>query len=452
MLSGYYFCNALCVQRRLTNIVQMQTLAQLKAGTLAGTTTLKLCENLSSFPEEIFTLKDTLEVLDLSGNLLTTLHDKLPHLSKLRILFCSGNPFKELPPILGECPSLDIVGFKACNIQDIPSAAINKNLRWLILTDNKISHLPETIGECSRLQKLMLAGNQITVLPEKLANCKRLELLRISANKLTRFPSFLLSMPRLAWLAFSGNPFCVTPVVPSLTCIPWHYISIGPKLGEGASGSIYRGYVTQNGTQTDVAVKVYKANMTSDGNPDDEMNATIAAGKYPGLLSVTGIVGHHPEGKKGLVMQLLTEEYKVLGLPPTFASCTRDVFTEGLTISLNLARDIAATVASVCAHLHACGIMHGDLYAHNILTNMADQTILSDFGASSFYDRTDGSLLLSEKIEVAAFGHLLEDLVSISCNDDTLLSIARMCKNPIVKHRPSFSTVAKLLAMPRATI
>ena len=425
----------------------MHTLAQLKAGALAGSTSLKLSENLNNFPEEIFTLADTLEVLDLSGNQLSTLPDDLPRLRKLRILFCSGNPFTELPAILGACPSLDIVGFKACKIHHIPSEAINKNLRWLILTDNKISHLPEVIGECSRMQKLMLAGNKLTALPETLAQCTRLELLRISANQLTKFPGFLLSMPRLAWLAFSGNPFCTSPVLPPATYIPWQNICIAEKLGEGASGTIYRGQAAQNGTTTEVAVKMFKANMTSDGNPDDEMNATIAAGNYPGLLPMAGVISHHPEGRKGLVMQLLTGEYNILGLPPTFVSCTRDVFTEGQHITLNLAKHIAVTVAGVCAHLHASGIMHGDLYAHNILTDRRSRTIVSDFGAACFYNRTDKQMQLLEKIEVAAFGHLLEDLVSISEPDAYLEDISKRCTNLYTDTRPTFEQLSQQLAI-----
>jgi serine/threonine protein kinase len=221
---------------------------------------------------------------------------------------------------------------------------------------------------------------------------------------------------------------------------------MGEKLGEGASGTIYRGTVAQNGTHTDVAIKMYKANMTSDGNPDDEMNATIAAGNHPGLLPVIGLVTQHPEGKKGLVMQLLNEQYKVLGLPPTFASCTRDVFTEGQRINTALARHIAATVAGVCAHLHAGGIIHGDLYAHNLLTDRHSHTIVSDFGAACHYNRTNKHMLLLEKIEVAAFGHLLEDLVSISEPDDILQHLANRCINTIVAKRPTFATIASQLA------
>jgi Leucine-rich repeat (LRR) protein len=76
----------------------IQTLDALRAGDLAGARELRLHEGLTEFPREIFGLADTLEVLDLSGNRLTRLPDDLGRLTKLRVLFCSGNPFDRLPP------------------------------------------------------------------------------------------------------------------------------------------------------------------------------------------------------------------------------------------------------------------------------------------------------------------------------------------------------------------
>ena len=51
----------------------MHTLEQLKRGELTGITRLDLSEGLETFPAEIFELADSLEVLNLSGNSLTSL-------------------------------------------------------------------------------------------------------------------------------------------------------------------------------------------------------------------------------------------------------------------------------------------------------------------------------------------------------------------------------------------
>ena len=82
------------------------TLTHLRTGKLAGTTRLDLSCGLTEFPREIFDLADSLEVLNLTGNHLSDLPDDLPRLKKLRILFCSENDFRYVPPVLAECAGL----------------------------------------------------------------------------------------------------------------------------------------------------------------------------------------------------------------------------------------------------------------------------------------------------------------------------------------------------------
>lgn len=91
----------------------MDTLAKLRAGQLAGLKRLDLSCGLTEFPQEIFQLADTLEILNLSGNALSRLPDDLHRLTRLRILFCSDNQFTELPACLGQCQQLSMIGFKA---------------------------------------------------------------------------------------------------------------------------------------------------------------------------------------------------------------------------------------------------------------------------------------------------------------------------------------------------
>ena len=148
----------------------MDTLAQLRAGQLSGITRLDLACGLTEFPREIFDLADSLEVLNLSGNALSSLPDDLHRLTRLRVLFCSDNLFTELPACLGQCAALTMVGFKANRIERVPGAALPPLLRWLILTDNCITELPAELGERPHLQKLMLAGNRLQRLPRELAS------------------------------------------------------------------------------------------------------------------------------------------------------------------------------------------------------------------------------------------------------------------------------------------
>jgi len=422
----------------------MQTLLQLQNGELKGATSLTLAEGLSHFPKEIFELADTLERLDLSYNNLSSLPADFGRLKKLKIFFCSENPFTVLPEVLADCPLLDIAGFKSNKITTVPAKSLNPNLRWLILTNNRIADLPATIGNCKRMQKLMLAGNQLTMLPQELSDCRNLELLRISANRLSELPQWLLHMPRLSWLAFSGNPFCAISLVLSPDLIHWDDLELNEHLGEGASGVIHKA-TWRNVTKTpDVAIKIFKGAVTSDGSPDDEMDTCVAAGAHPGLVQLIGQITAHPEDKKGLVMGLIPSSFYNLGLPPSLQSCTRDVFKENLSLTTPQTVKIAATIASVALQLHSKGIMHSDMYAHNTLIDDDANTLFGDFGAACFYDKNHSYIAPAlERLEVRAFGCLLDDLLNLSSHqsNDTLakLGIIRdACMVDDVLSRPGF--------------
>jgi hypothetical protein len=438
----------------------MHTLDQLRTGQLAGATRLDLSAGLTEFPAEIFDLADSLEILNLSGNALSALPADLPRLRKLRVLFCSDNQFTAVPEVLGQCSELSMIGFKANQIRTLPAAALPPQLRWLILTDNQLAELPPEIGNCPLLEKLMLAGNQLTALPATLARCTNLGLLRIAANQLTELPAWLLAMPRLSWLAYAGNPFSAAAeaeVVAQhpIASIPWAQLRIEQQLGEGASGVIYRaGWHRGAAVPTEVAVKLFKGAVTSDGLPHSEMAACISAGAHPNLIAVKGKIAQHPTEAEGLVLELIDPAFRNLGGPPSLASCTRDVYAPGTVYSLQAALRIAQGIAAAAAHLHAQGIMHGDLYAHNILYTEAGEALLGDFGAACFFDSGDlGRAQALQRLEVRAFACLLEDLLT-HCPEAAAApalhqawqQLQHRCAQPEVAARPLFAEVVSELA------
>lgn len=372
------------------------TLALLKAGQLQGTTRLKLSCGLKEFPREIFNLADTLEILDLTGNALTSLPDDLHRLSKLRILFCSSNQFTELPVVLGQCKNLSMIGFKANQLKHVPGEAIpTHSLRWFIVTDNQLTQLPDALGDCAQLQKLMLAGNQLSSLPAAMVNCQRLELLRIAANQFQSLPAWLFDLPKLAWLAYAGNPMSdalAHDTHPAVNHIDWQHLTLQQVLGEGASGITYQAlWQPPQQLPETVAVKMFKSGLTSDGLPASEMQANIMAGEHPNLVGIKGIIHNHPDNALGLVMPLLPADLQVLADPPSFETCTRDVYAAGLRLSAQQVQHISLGITKAVEHLHASGLMHGDLYAHNILWN-DQQVVLSDLGGASLLPLHDAKL------------------------------------------------------------
>ena len=436
------------------------TLGQLRAGQLKGIQRLDLGCGLTEFPPEIFDLADSLQVLNLSGNALTSLPDDLPRLHQLRVIFGSDNRFTALPPVLGQCPQLQMVGFKANQIHSVPAAALPPQLRWLILTDNQIEALPASIGDCSQMQKLMLAGNRLQQLPAQLAHCQQLELLRISANQLDVMPPWLVDLPRLAWLACAGNPFSdvysqAHQHTPS-SAIEWRNLRLQHVLGEGASGVIYQALLStrrddshENCAPSTVAVKLFKGTVTSDGWPHSELAACLAAATkpHPNVIPVIGPLAGHPEGSAGLVMQLVPPRFTTLAGPPSLQTCTRDVYPAGSRFSLQKIMRIGLGVARAAAHLHTRGLLHGDLYAHNVQSDADGFCLLGDMGGASFLPADQAASQALQRLEVRAFGCLLEELLAhgIQAPSAALTALQARCLGTPAQ-RPLFDEIVQSLA------
>ena len=338
----------------------MQTTSALQNGFLRNATSIKLQENLSIIPEELWQLKDNLVKLDLSGNALSHLPPSFNQFQALRILFLSDNSFNTFPAVLGELPALEMIAFKNNNMKTIPENALPRQLRWLILTNNQIDVLPESIGKCERLEKLMLAGNHLTSLPKSFSQLQNLALLRISANRFESIPTELAQNTELAFLGIAGNPCCSYEAT-GLPQVDWNSIELSTKLGEGASGTIWKASCSMDGVKKDVALKIFHSGLTSDGSPLDEMKACVAAGTHRCLIDSLSIITGHADGAHGLVLQLIPPDYKILGLPPSLSTCSRDCFSDGLTLKKAQALTLLGDIASAAEYLHGRGIIHGDL-------------------------------------------------------------------------------------------
>lgn len=426
----------------------IQTLEALRRGELAGARELRLGERVTEFPREIFDLADTLEVLDLSGSVLTRLPDDLGRLTRLRALFCSGARFERLPPSLGDCAALSQIGFRGCGIREVPGEALPPKLRWLTLTDNAVETLPEALGRRPALRKLLLSGNRLAALPEALAGAEGLELLRLSSNRLEALPPWLAEMPSLAWLTWTGNPFDRDAPAAGRP-VAWSALRLKRQLGEGASGLVHEALWTDGGETRPVALKLFKGAMTSDGLPEREMAACLAAGAHPNLTGALGRLADHPDQAQGLLMPLAPAGWRVLAGPPSLESCSRDTYDPALRLDLDVALRIARDVATGAAHLHARGLSHGDLYAHNTLWDGgAGQAMLSDFGGASFLPDGPGDPL--RRLDVLAWGLLLGELLerrdAASAVPAGVRDLHLRCTSPQPGDRPEMAEVVGALS------
>lgn len=304
-----------------------------------------------------------------------------------------------------------MVSFKENGMRRIHPDSLQPQLRWLILTGNSITELPETIGRCQKMQKLMLSGNDLESMPESIDKLQNLELVRLACNNLLQPPMKLLQLPNLRWAAFSGNPFIgigrhqadsklkviKDPVLEDTT---W------PILGQGAGGVTRR--VTWE--DTPVAVKTFVGEMTSDGSPQDERAISVEAASLEDSCLIK-LLGQTSNG--ALIMEFL-EAFEGLAGPPSLKTCSRDVYAADRQLSEKFAWKIATSLLQTLHKLHGKGICHGDFYGHNILISQdTEKVVLSDFGAAFFYNPSSAYAHLIKQVELRAYCVLVEELQTL---------------------------------------
>lgn len=225
-------------------------------------------------------------------------------------------------------------------------------------------------------------------------------------------------------------------------------VRIGELLGQGASGLIHAGTLREGGA---VAAKFFKGQVTSDGLPQSELAACLAAGEHPHLIAVKGLLENGQGALPALLMERLPAGYRTLAGPPSPDSCTRDCYPAGWTLPTDHALRIVRGTAAAVAHLHARGILHGDLYGQNLLVDSEGHTLLSDFGGATFIDPDSAQGRRLMRLESRAFGCLLEELLDrCPANDQPrrqrqLRQLQRHCMEPRADQRPTFAAIQAAL-------
>jgi len=408
----------------------------------------------------------SLQKLNLANNKLSNLPPLPP---SLKILFLLGNQFTVIPQTVLNLPNLYMLSFKKNMLREVTISPKWDNLAWMILTSNDITHVPGSIGHLKKLRKLMLSNNKIESLPSSMQACTNLELLRLANNKLGKIPQWLLRLPKLAWIALNDNPAVRAPPITPLArskSKTLNGMQLGRVLGEGTSGVVYAS--NYNGQQA--AVKVYKDGCcSSDGTYAGEVRVAKYASSRDTIDNIQGSkvdealrhlvatydVIEHPRLMSVMEFMPDDEPMVALGSAPSLQTVTHDTYTplqaQAINSSPNFVLQALMGVATAATHLHKRHIMHGDVYAHNILVSAQGFSKLGDFGAAFFYDGVPNKHLF-EKIEVRAFGFLIQELAerleepagdthSPSMLKDDLQNLAVQCISSAIDHRHTFGQV-----------
>merc|ERR1712224_1038400 len=141
-------------------------------------------------------------------------------------------------------------------------------------------------------------------------------------------------------------------------------------------------------------------------------------------------------------------DHKELGGIPSLDNLTRSTYDPSIVFSKEDTWRIARDVADACAHVHECGIAHGDIYAQNVLwyrssdPDIRSSAKLTDFGCGFHYV----NIPQLQRIEVRAYGCLLEELLqrtpALNSTDlEKWNTIVHDCLQEGVMARPHFVDV-----------
>ncbi|KAB5571786.1 hypothetical protein GE09DRAFT_642968 [Coniochaeta sp. 2T2.1] len=412
--------------------------------------------HLASFTPAILQLCG-LELLDISGCGISSLPPNLGRtLPGLNILYLTDCGFTTFPD-LSSFPDLVCASLGGNSITTIPEGSLPASLLHLILTNNDLDRLPDSIGNCKDLKTCRLSGNRLSSLPWTMERCRNLELVRISCNAFESLPTWLVQLPKLSQLTFAGNPCSSYGEISYPPCPPdtdWVYLDdprrrisnknvviSGRVLGKTTTTISHRAAFLRPGNRrySRVVFRAFVNECTDAGTPEDELAAHLLAGRHRNLVNPIAwyradLEAWPPAGAAGdddgevgdedfhggLVMQRITPGYRVLTggrkvqpYPSERYSTTPlkicDLSVEGCV-------KILLSVADAAFHLHNRGIMHGELAGFNVYHHQErEHTLLVGMGAATIYtyESMEDLRPYVERIEVLAFGKVVEHVMKL---------------------------------------
>ncbi|KAK8604113.1 hypothetical protein V6N13_096575 [Hibiscus sabdariffa] len=107
----------------------------------------------------------------------------------VRTLDVTQNKLVEIPMEISKLVNMQRLILASNHIQRLPSNVGKlQSLKVMILDGNEITSLPDELGELVRLEKLSISGNMLVSLPETIGCLHNLSLLNVSSNKLKHLP------------------------------------------------------------------------------------------------------------------------------------------------------------------------------------------------------------------------------------------------------------------------
>lgn len=138
--------------------------------------------DLTDLPDNLFDETWVVTKLDLSFNQLTQLPSSIEKLQNLRELWINNNHLFSLPSNLGLLPLLTRLEVNHNHLVELCNFGPNGFFNILNASDNKLTSIPDSIGNLINLSILNLKSNNLTELPESIKNIKGLQVADFTGN------------------------------------------------------------------------------------------------------------------------------------------------------------------------------------------------------------------------------------------------------------------------------
>ncbi|XP_035782595.1 leucine-rich repeat and calponin homology domain-containing protein-like isoform X2 [Anopheles albimanus] len=167
---------------------------------------------LKDFPKAAgkYNLSDTV-IADLSRNRFCELPEDITCLPFLERLLVYHNTIRSVPETIRGLHSLTYLDLRNNQLSVLPREVCTLPLQVLLVSNNRLTTLPDEFGRMEKLTELDAACNQITHLPGRMGDLRNLRSLNLRSNQLVYLPRDLTCL-ELTFLDISSNKIASLPV------------------------------------------------------------------------------------------------------------------------------------------------------------------------------------------------------------------------------------------------